>query len=288
MSVLALIQRRTGCTGNAHSRTIQRKREVKRKGSCSLSSVYDEDSDNDVDANDANALEPDECTTTHGGSTSPNGMACTPQLGGLCRPDREFFNQFGLTYDPSHEEPVSMPTLHFQDKNVKDMIIELGRTGRYCVLLTADEIRRLRNQEAGHNVLRPKVPLVVQKDLAATVAFYQAAMMHEALETDQTRELQFGIGNYDVQMMIVDHDTLSFRCDVTPFDGGPNNVANKWDNDDKIKNEGDQLDSNMACSARLPGLHDHKDDSLLEMPSGAWLMDTGCACDLISTTMSEG
>ena len=39
--------------------------------------------------------------------------------------------------------------------------------------------------------------------MAATVAFYQAAMMHEALETDQTRELQFGIGNYDVQMMIV-------------------------------------------------------------------------------------
>ena len=26
----------------------------------------------------------------------------------------------------------------------------------------------------------------------------------------------------------------------------------------------------------------------MEMPSGAWLMDTGCACDLISTSMSEG
>ena len=144
---------------------------------------------NDVDAIDANVLETDECTTTHGGSTSPYGLACTPQFGEVRRSDREFINQFGLTYDPSHEEPVSMPSLHLQDKNVKDMIIELGRTGRYCVLLTADEIRRLRNQEAGRNVLRPEVPLVERTDLniiAATVAFYQAAMMHEALETDQT------------------------------------------------------------------------------------------------------
>ena len=101
--------------------------------------VYDEDSDNDIDANDPNVLEANECTAAHGGSTSPYGMACTPQIGGACRSDRVFFNQFGLTCVPSHEEPVSMPTLHFQDKNGKDMIIELGRTGRYCVLLTADE-----------------------------------------------------------------------------------------------------------------------------------------------------
>ena len=75
-----------------------------------------------------------------------------------------------------------MPTMHFHDKNVKDMIIDLGRTGRYCVLLIADEIRRLRNQEAGHNALRPEVPCMVSRDLnvvAATVAFYQA-------DTDQT------------------------------------------------------------------------------------------------------
>ena len=88
--------------------------------------------------------------------------------------------------------------------------------------------------------------------------------------------------------MIVDQDTLSFRCEITPCDGGPNSVAEEWDIDDEIKKEGDQIDNDMACSARLSGLHDHKDVSLLEMPSGAWLMDTGCACDLISTTMSEG
>ena len=79
-----------------------------------------------------------------------------------------------------------------------------------------------------------------------------------------------------------------FRCEITPYDGGLDEVTHEEDSDDKIKKEGDQVDGNVACSAKLSGLHDQKDVALMEMPSGAWVMDTGCACDLISTTMSQG
>ena len=95
--------------------------------------------------------------------------------------------------------------------------MEIGHKRRYCMVLSEDEQRRLRNQEAGCNVPRPEVPLIVRKDMniiAATIAYYHAALITEALGSDDTRDVQFGIGQHDVQMMIVDHDTLMFRCEV--------------------------------------------------------------------------
>ena len=98
--------------------------------------------------------------------------------------------KYGLTHDASQDENVSQPLLHVCDRNVKDVIMEIVHKRRYGMLLSEDEQRRLRNQEAGCNVPRLEVPLIIRKDLnmiAATVAYYQAALITEALDSDDRR-----------------------------------------------------------------------------------------------------
>ena len=114
-----------------------------------------------------------------------------------------------------------------------------------------------------------EVPLVVRHDLniiAATVAYYRADLIHKALSSDDTPAIQFGIGQHDVQMMMTDHDISTVKSEANYF-----GEQQERDSDSKER----------ACSAVT-------NEPVMEMPSGAWLMDTGCACDLVGAAMAEG